>query len=101
MSTAKSQNDTKLNNGSASKKQQSRADLPTVEELRVQRTQLNRDEFVVYCGLSRGTYYRWLAGKTEAKLTLKQLKAMARLLGVERIEDLPDEIADGASGVSE
>jgi transcriptional regulator with XRE-family HTH domain len=99
MSTVKSQNDTKVNNGKVRKKQQSREErLPTVEELRVQRTQLNRDEFVVYCGLSRGTYYRWLAGKTEAKLTLKQLKAMARLLGVERIEDLPDEFADGTSG---
>jgi transcriptional regulator with XRE-family HTH domain len=99
MSTVKSQNDTKVHNGNVRKKQQSKGErLPTVEELRVQRTQLNRDEFVVYCGLSRGTYYRWLAGKTEAKLTLKQLKAMARLLGVERIEDLPDEFADDNLG---
>jgi transcriptional regulator with XRE-family HTH domain len=63
----------------------------TVDELRARLTDLTRDEFVVYCGLSRGTYYRWITGQTPAKLTLKQLKKMAKLLGVERIEDLPDD----------
>lgn len=34
-----------------------------------------------------------ISGQTQAKLTLKQLKKMAKLLGIERIEDLPDDFA--------
>jgi uncharacterized protein YfeS len=35
----------------------------------------------------------WIAGKTEAKLSLAQLKALSRELGLERIEDIPDDFS--------
>lgn len=64
--------------------------LSPIERLRRDRTQHNRDEFVVYCGFGRGSYYRWITGQTEGKITLRQLKTMCRLLGIEQISDLPD-----------
>ena len=65
--------------------------MSPVEALRMARTDLTREQFVVYCGFGRGSYYRWITGKTDGKVTLPQLKEMARLLGIERIEDLPDD----------
>ncbi|MBD1917338.1 MULTISPECIES: hypothetical protein [Cyanophyceae] len=41
----------------------------------------------------RCPYQRWIAGKTEAKLSLAQLKALSRELGLERIEDIPDDFS--------
>ena len=61
-----------------------------VEVLRVERTPYNQDEFAVRCGIPRSTYQRWVSGTSEARPTLRQIKNMARLLGIERIEELPD-----------
>ncbi len=66
-----------------------------IEALRLQRTKLTQDELAVRCGIPRSTYQRWIAGKTEAKLSLPQLKALCRELGIERVDELPDDFAPG------
>ncbi|MDG2614901.1 helix-turn-helix transcriptional regulator [Thermoleptolyngbya sichuanensis XZ-Cy5] len=65
----------------------------SIEALRLERTQLTQDELAIRCGIPRSTYQRWIAGKTEAKLSLLQLKALCRELGIERIDELPDDFA--------
>jgi len=62
-----------------------------VETLRIERTQLNQDELAMRCGIPRSTYQRWITRKTEARLTLSQIKSLCKELSIERIEDLPDE----------
>ncbi|AFY81240.1 helix-turn-helix transcriptional regulator [Oscillatoria acuminata] len=62
-----------------------------LEDLRLARTELTQDEFCVMIGIPRATYQRWIKGQTDAKPTIKQLKALARLLKIERIDDLPDD----------
>ena len=47
----------------------------------------------MYSGIPRSTYQRWLAGKTEAKLSIPQLKKLCQLLGIERIDELPDDFS--------
>ncbi|MGG6239239.1 helix-turn-helix transcriptional regulator [Nodosilinea sp. AN01ver1] len=69
---------------------QAESKLSPIEVLRLERTKLTQDELAVRCGIPRSTYQRWIAGKTEAKLSLAQLKALGRELGLERIEDIPD-----------
>jgi transcriptional regulator with XRE-family HTH domain len=64
-----------------------------IEALRLERTQLTQDELAIRCGIPRSTYQRWIAGKTEAKLSLLQLKALCKELGIERIDELPDDFA--------
>ncbi|MBD2230023.1 helix-turn-helix transcriptional regulator [Phormidium tenue] len=64
--------------------------LSPIEVLRLERTKLTQDELAVRCGIPRSTYQRWIAGKTEAKLSLAQLKALGQELGIERLEDIPD-----------
>lgn len=68
--------------------------LSPIEALRLERTQLTQDELAVRCGIPRSTYQRWIAGKTEAKLSLPQMKALCRELGIERVEDMPDHFAE-------
>lgn len=68
--------------------------LSPIEALRLERTQLTQDELAIRCGIPRSTYQRWIAGKTEAKLSLPQLKALCRELGIERVEDMPDQFAE-------
>ncbi len=63
------------------------------EALRIERTTLSQDELAVYCGIPRSTYQRWIAGKTEAKLGIPQLKKLCQLLGIERIDELPDDFS--------
>ena len=70
--------------------QENSENMSPVEALRITRTELTREQFVVYCGFGRGSYYRWITGKTSGKITLLQLKQMARLLKIERIDELPD-----------
>ncbi|MGG6295444.1 helix-turn-helix domain-containing protein [Leptolyngbya sp. AN02str] len=61
-----------------------------IESLRIERTKLTQDELAVRCGIPRSTYQRWIAGRTEAKLSLTQLKALCQELGIERVDELPD-----------
>jgi transcriptional regulator with XRE-family HTH domain len=72
---------------------QAETQLSPIEALRLERTKLTQDELAVRCGIPRSTYQRWIAGKTEAKLSLAQLKALCRELGIERIQDIPDDFA--------
>jgi transcriptional regulator with XRE-family HTH domain len=65
--------------------------ISPIEALRMARTKLTQDELAVRCGIPRSTYQRWIAGKTEAKLSLTQLKALCRELGIERVDELPDD----------
>ncbi len=71
-----------------SKKKQESDSL--LDALRIERTTLNQDEFAMRCGIPRATYQRWISGRSEAKVTMSQLKCLCRELGIHRIEDLPD-----------
>ena len=62
-----------------------------LEELRLARTELTQDEFCVKIGIPRATYQRWIKGQTDAKPTIRQLKALAEILKIERIDELPDD----------
>lgn len=77
-------------NMSSSKRQKQESDSP-LETLRINRTRYNQDEFAMRCGIPRATYQRWITGKTEPRLTLLQLKAICRELGIERVTDLPND----------
>ncbi|MBD2130425.1 helix-turn-helix domain-containing protein [Microcoleus sp. ZQ-A2] len=63
------------------------------EALRIERTTLTQDELAMYSGIPRSTYQRWIAGKTEGKLSIPQLKKLCQLLGIERIDELPDDFS--------
>ncbi|HEY9608271.1 helix-turn-helix transcriptional regulator [Allocoleopsis sp.] len=63
------------------------------EALRIDRTTFTQDELALHCGIPRSTYQRWIAGKTEAKLSIPQLKKLCQLLGIERIDELPDDFS--------
>ncbi|MBO1058461.1 MAG: helix-turn-helix transcriptional regulator [Dolichospermum sp. JUN01] len=69
-------------------KQESDSPLDT---LRIEKTGLTQDEFAHRCGIPRATYYRWITGRTEAKLTIPQIKKLCRLLNM-NLEDLPDNL---------
>ncbi|MGD1952261.1 MAG: helix-turn-helix domain-containing protein [Leptolyngbyaceae cyanobacterium] len=58
--------------------------------MRLEHTQLIQDELAIRCGIPRSTYQRWISGKTEAKLSLKQLKALCQELGIERVDEMPE-----------
>ncbi|NEO34918.1 MAG: helix-turn-helix transcriptional regulator [Moorea sp. SIOASIH] len=73
-----------------SKRRKHSSDSP-LEALRIERTNLSQDELAIYCGIPRGTYQRWVSGRTEARPTLRQLKLLCRRLGIEHINQLPDE----------
>ncbi len=75
-----------------SKRRKQASDSPW-EALRIERTTLTQDELAMYSGIPRSTYQRWLAGKTEAKLSIPQLKKLCQLLGIERIDELPDDLS--------
>ncbi len=74
------------------KRRKQASDSP-LEALRIERTNLNQDELALLCGIPRSTYQRWIAGKTEAKLSIPQLKKLCQLLGIERIDELPDDFS--------
>jgi len=67
---------------------------PAIEVLRLTRTSLEQEAFIRECGFVRATYFRWLRG-SEAKLTLKQIKKLARVLNIEKIAELPDDLSPG------
>lgn len=67
--------------------------ISPIEALRVERTKLTQDELAIRCGIPRSTYQRWISGKTEAKLSLSQLKALCQELGIEQVNELPNDFA--------
>ncbi|MBH8576974.1 helix-turn-helix transcriptional regulator [Nostocaceae cyanobacterium CENA369] len=73
-----------------SRRQKQESDSP-LDALRIERTKLTQDELAMRCGIPRATYQRWISGKTEARLTMSQVKSLCRELGIERVEDLPDD----------
>lgn len=62
-----------------------------LELLRLERTKLTQDEFCFQCGIPRTTYQRWIRGVSPARPTIVQLKAIAKILGIEKVEELPDD----------
>jgi transcriptional regulator with XRE-family HTH domain len=63
----------------------------TLETLRLERTNFSQDELAVRCEIPRSTYQRWVSGKTEVRLSIPQLKLLCKELGIERIDELPDD----------
>jgi predicted transcriptional regulator len=61
-----------------------------LDALRIEKTTLTQHEFAMHCGIPPATYYRWITGKTEAKLTIPQMKKLCSLLSI-KLEDLPDD----------
>lgn len=72
-----------------SKKLKQESDSP-LETLRIDRTELNQDQFAMKCGIPRATYQRWITGKTEARLTLSQVKKLCLELSIKDVQELPD-----------
>ncbi len=74
-----------------SKRRKHSSDSP-LEALTIERTNFSQDELVIYCGIPRATSQRWVSGRTEAaRPTLRQLKLLCQRLGIEHINQLPDE----------
>ncbi|NEO97418.1 MAG: helix-turn-helix transcriptional regulator [Symploca sp. SIO2E9] len=62
-----------------------------IERLRIERTNLSQNEFAVRCGIPLRTYQRWISGKTEAKLTPLQWKALMQVLQIQSLDEIPDD----------
>jgi predicted transcriptional regulator len=60
-----------------------------LDSLRIQRTSLTQQEFAIRCGIPTTTYYRWITGRTEAKMSIPQIKRMCLVLDM-KLEELPD-----------
>ncbi|WP_016951241.1 helix-turn-helix transcriptional regulator [Anabaena sp. PCC 7108] len=73
--------------GKSKNKQESDSPL---DALRIERTSLTQDEFAMKCGIPRATYYRWISGKTEARLTIPQVKSLCRELRI-GLDELPND----------
>ncbi|MEW6496804.1 MAG: helix-turn-helix transcriptional regulator [Cyanobacteriota bacterium] len=63
----------------------------TLRQLR-ERAGLTQEELARRCGIPVRTYQRWETGETEARPSVRQIKALCRELKIS-IEDLPDEFA--------
>ncbi|HEY9674722.1 MAG TPA: helix-turn-helix transcriptional regulator [Waterburya sp.] len=63
----------------------------TLRPLR-ERAGLTQEELARRCGIPVRTYQRWETGETEARPSVRQIKALCRELKIP-IEDLPDEFA--------
>lgn len=50
-----------------------------LESLRLDYTDLNQDEFIVKCKLSRATYHRWLRENKPPRLTPEQIANICRI----------------------
>ena len=64
-----------------------------METLRKEKTNFTQIEFAVHCGVPHRTYQRWVTGKSIEGPSMRQLKSMCRLLGIEKVEELPDSFA--------
>ena len=69
-------------------------DLPMLEKLRIERTDLNLRDFLKAVGIPDKTYRRWLAGDTTAKLTVSQFKALYKILKFHSIDEIPDDFSE-------
>ena len=68
--------------------------VPQIELLRLQRCpDMDQETFIRKCGFAKTTYWRWLSGESKPRLTIEQLKIMAQVLGIDKIEELPDDFA--------
>lgn len=63
----------------------------TLRQLR-ERAGLTQEELARRCGIPVRTYQRWETGETEARPSVRQIKALCRELKIP-IEHLPDEFA--------
>ena len=63
-----------------------------LEALRIERTPYSQKEFAERCGIDLRTYMRWISGKTKAKLTPSQVKAICRELKITAFE-IPDDFS--------
>lgn len=61
-----------------------------LETLRIERTIYSQAEFAVRCGIPLRTYQRMISGEVEGRLTARQVKAVCKELGIERVDELPD-----------
>jgi len=68
--------------------------VPMLEQLRIERTNLNLRDFLKAVGIADKTYRRWLAGDTTAKLTVAQFKALYKTLKFQSIDDFPDDFSE-------
>ena len=68
-------------------------ELPMLERLRLERTDLNLRDFLKAVGIADKTYRRWLAGDTTAKLTVSQFKALYKTLKFQSIDEIPDDFS--------
>ena len=64
-----------------------------LETLRIERTTYTQEEFAKRCKIPHRTYMRWISGKTEAKLTVHQIKALCKELNILKVEDIPNSFA--------
>ena len=80
--------------GMSETNKQKRIDLPMLEQLRLERTDLNLRDFLKAVGIADKTYRRWLAGDTTAKLTVSQFKALYKVLKFESIDEIPDDFSE-------
>jgi len=65
-----------------------------IEALRIERTNLNQQEFAKACLIPLKTYQRWVLGKTEARPSMVQLKRLCEILQIDRITDLPNDFSE-------
>jgi transcriptional regulator with XRE-family HTH domain len=85
------QNELSCINMAERNKRQRQAGDSQLEMMRIDRTTLTQDELAVRCKIPRATYQRWISGKTEARLSVSQLKRLCQELKIERIDELPDD----------
>lgn len=67
--------------------------LPMLEQLRIERTNLNLRDFLKAVGIADKTYRRWLSGDTTAKLTVSQFKALYKVLKFNSVDEIPDDFS--------
>jgi len=65
-----------------------------MEQLVHDRCDLGIMEFLEIVGIPHKTWRRWITGKTVAKPTIPQVKALVRELKLESVEELPDDFSE-------
>ena len=70
------------------------SEVPMIEQLRIERTNLNLRDFLKAVDIPDKTYRRWLAGDTTAKLTVAQFKALYKVLKFKDIDEIPDDFSE-------
>lgn len=65
-----------------------------IEALRIERTNLNQEDFAKACNIPLKTYQRWVLGKTEGRPNLVQLKSLCKQLKIEKVDELPNDFSE-------